>query len=153
DGFSVTLVLRDATVEGNDPSLPLLRTAMQSLSDIPINVITDKRGRPVYLGNLDQADAAIDVALGKATAPSSEKLLAATGLHRMLGRLTEADSGIIAINYLDALPELAKAQATDAQASEVKRIVADIPSSDSDVMRQPAPSAGLVLLAALGNVV
>src|SRR4029453_11326648 len=28
DGYSVTLVLRDATVEGNDPSLPLLRAAM-----------------------------------------------------------------------------------------------------------------------------
>src|SRR5262245_48831178 len=30
DGYSVTLVLRDATVEGNDPSLPLLRAAMQA---------------------------------------------------------------------------------------------------------------------------
>src|SRR5215813_12832492 len=57
DGYSVTLVLRDATVEGNDPSLPLLRAAMQALSDIPINAITDKRGRPVYVGNLDQAEA------------------------------------------------------------------------------------------------
>jgi hypothetical protein len=153
DGFSVTLILRDATVEGNDPSLPLLRAAMQALSDIPINAITDKRGRPVYLGNLDQADAAIVSAVDKAAVPSDEKLQVVTVLHRMLGRLTESDSGIIAINYLDALPELAKAQATGAQAGEVKRTVADTVSHHVDAMMETKPSAGLVFLAAIGNVV
>lgn len=153
DGYSVTLVLRDATVEGNDPSLPLLRAAMQSLSDIPIHAITDKRGRPVYLGNLDQAEAAIDSAVDKTAAPSSEKLQVVTVLHRMLGRLTESDSGIIAINYLDVLPELAKAQATGAQAGEAKRSVADTVSNHADAMKQSAPSAGLVLFAAIGNAV
>jgi hypothetical protein len=153
DGYSVTLVLRDATIEGNDPSLPLLRAAMQALDDIPIHAITDKRGRPVYLGNLDQAEAAIDIAVGKAAAPASEKLQVVTVLHRMLGRLTEADAGIIAINYLDTLPELAKAQVAGAQAGEVKRTVADTVSNHADAMKESAPSAGLVLLAALGNVV
>jgi hypothetical protein len=152
DGYSVTLVLRDAMVEGNDPSLPLLRAAMQALSDIPINAITDKRGRPVYLGNLDQADAAIVSAVDKAAAPSGEKLQVVTVLHRMLGRLTESDSGIIAINYLDALPELAKAQ-TGGQTGEVKRTVADTVSNHADALTETKPSAGLVLLAAIGNAV
>jgi hypothetical protein len=152
DGYSVTLVLRDATVEGNDPSLPLLRAAMQALSDIPIHAITDKRGRPVYLGNLDQAEAAIDSAVDKTAAPASEKLQVVTVLHRMLGRLTESDAGIIAIDYLDALPELAKAQ-TGAQAGEVKRTVADAVSNHADALTQTKPSAGLVLLAAIGNAV
>lgn len=153
DGYSVTLILRDATVEGNDPSLPLLRSAMQALGDIPINAITDKRGRPVYLGNPDQAEAAIDSAVDKAAASASEKLQVVTVLHRMLGRLTEADAGIIAINYLDALPELAKAQVAVAQAGEVKRSVADTVSSHAVAMKESAPSAGLVLLAAIGNAV
>ncbi len=153
DAYSVTLVLRDATVEGNDPSLPLLRAAMQALSDVPIHAITDKRGRPVYLGNLDQAEAAIVSAVDKAAAPSSDKLQVVTVLHRMLGRLTEADAGIIAINYLDALPELAKAQAIGAQDGEVKRTVADTVSNHADAMMQTRPSAGLVLLAAIGNAV
>jgi hypothetical protein len=153
DGFSVTLVLRDATVEGNDPSLPLLRAAMQALGDIPIHAITDKRGRPVYLGNLDQAEAAIVGAVDKAAAPASEKLQVVTVLHRMLGRLTEADAGVIAINYLDVLPQLAKAQATSAQAGEVKHVVAETASGDADAMKAFTPSPGLVLLAAIGNVV
>jgi hypothetical protein len=153
DGYSISLVLRDATVEGNDPSLPLLRAAMQALGDVPINAITDTRGRPVYLGNLDQAEAAIDSAVNKTEASASEKLQVVTVLHRMLGRLTEADSGIIAINYLDALPELAKAQVTDAQAGEVNRTVADTVSNHADAMMAAKPSAGLVLLAAIGNVV
>lgn len=150
DGFSVTLVLRDATVEGNDPSLPLLRAAMQALGDIPIHAITDKRGRPVYLGNLDQAEAAIVGAVDKAAAPASEKLQVVTVLHRMLGRLTESDAGVIAINYLDVLPELARAQTAGAQAGEIKRTVADTVSNHADAIK---PSAGLVLLAAIGNVV
>jgi hypothetical protein len=153
DGYSVTLVLRDATVEGNDPSLPLLRAAMQSLGDIPIHAITDKRGRPVYLGNLDQAEAAIDSAVDKAATPASEKLQVVTVLHRMLGRLTEADAGMIAINYLDVLPQLAKAQATSAQAGEVKPIVAETASGDADAIKEFTPSPGLVLLAAIVNVV
>ena len=153
DGYSVTLVLRDATVEGNDPSLPLLRAAMQSLSDIPINAITDKRGRPVYLGNPDQAEAAVVSAVDKAAVPAGEKLQVVTVLHRMLGRLTEADAGVIAVNYLDALPELARAQTAGAEAGEVNRTVADTVSNHADAIMETKPSAGLVLLAAIGNVV
>ena len=153
DGYSVTLVLRDATVEGNDPSLPLLRAAMQSLSDIPIHAITDKRGRPVYLGNPDQAEAAIVSAVDKAALPAGEKLEVVTVLHRMLGRLTESDAGVIAINYLDALPELAKTQTTGAQAGEVNRTVADTVFNHADALTETKPPAGLVLLAAIGNAV
>lgn len=153
DGYSVTLVLRDATVEGNDPSLPLLRAAMQALGDIPINAITDKRGRLVYLGNPDQAEAAIDSAVDKAAVPVSEKLQVVTVLHRLLGRLTEADAGVIAINYLDALPELARAQTAGAEAGEVRRTVADTVSNHTDALKDAKPSAGLVLLAAIGNAV
>jgi hypothetical protein len=51
DGFNVTYVLRGATTEGNDPSLPLLRSAMQALGDIPIHATTDERGKPIRLDN------------------------------------------------------------------------------------------------------
>ena len=121
DGFRVVYVRRGITAEGNDPSLPLLRAGMQALVDVPIRATTDKRGKPVRVDNLEEAKAAMRSVAGKMTAPFKDKPQVVAVLQQMMARLTEADAARAATDYLDELPELAKAQGTGMKPGEVRR--------------------------------
>ena len=144
DGFKVTYVLRSATAEGNDPSLPLLRSAMQVLGDVPIHASTDQDGRPVRIDNLEEAEAAIRGRVDKETADFDDKPQVAAVLHRMLGRLSEAN----AFNYLETLPELARAPDGGAKAGEAKF---SFGFGYKDVLKVAAHSPGKKLLSAVGS--
>src|ERR1700704_216828 len=41
DGFRVSYVNRGASIEGNDPTAPMLRSAMKALENVPIHATTD----------------------------------------------------------------------------------------------------------------
>jgi hypothetical protein len=144
DGFKVTYVLRGAMAEGNDPSLPLLRSAMQALGDIPIHASTDQDGRPVRVDNLDEAEAAIRGMVDRETADFDDKPHVVAVLHRMLVRLAEAN----AFNYLEGLPELARAPDDGAEAGEAK---SSFGFGYKDVLKVAAQSPGKKLLSAVGS--
>jgi hypothetical protein len=148
DGFEVTYVLRSATVEGNDPSLPLLRSAMQALGDIPIHASTDQDGRPVRIDNLKEAEAAIRGAVDKETADFDDRAQVVAVLHRMLARLAEGGSGRNAFNYLEALPELARAPDDGTKAGEAQL---SFGFGYKDVLQVAAHSPGKKLLSAIGS--
>lgn len=121
DGFRVVYVRRGITAEGNDPSLPLLRAGMQALVDVPIRATMDKRGKPVRVDNLTEAKAAMRGAAEALTAPFKDKPQVLAVLQQMMARLTEADAVRAAIDYLDEVPQLARAQGTGMKPGEVRR--------------------------------
>jgi hypothetical protein len=148
DGFKVTYMLRSAAAEGNDPSLPLLRAAMQSLTDIPIQATTNERGRPVRVDNLEEVEAAIRGRVDKETTDLVDKPQVVAVLHRMLVRVADAN----AVNYLDALPELARAPDDGAKAGEVKLDSGfGLGLGLKDVLKVAAQSPGKKLLSAIGS--
>lgn len=121
EGFRIVYVRRGATAEGNDPSLPMLRAGMQAVIDVPIRATTDMHGKPVRVDNLDEAKAAMRDAVEKVTAPFKDKPQVLAALQKLMARLTEADAVQAASDYLDELPDLAKAQGTGMKQGEVRR--------------------------------
>ena len=57
DGFRISYVQRDATVEGNARSVPLRRAYMKVLENVVIRASTDPSGKPLRIDNLDEAKA------------------------------------------------------------------------------------------------
>src|SRR6201992_3191944 len=55
DGFRVSYVQREATVDGNARSVPLRRAYMKVLENVVIHLSTDPSGRPLHVDNLDEA--------------------------------------------------------------------------------------------------
>ena len=52
-------------IEGNDPMVPLFRSAVKALENVAIRATTDRAGKPVHVDNLDEAKAAMRNMLGK----------------------------------------------------------------------------------------
>ena len=57
DGFRISYVQRDATVEGNARSVPLRRAYLKVLENVVIRASTDASGKPLHIDNLDEAKA------------------------------------------------------------------------------------------------
>ena len=55
DGFRISWVQREATVEGNARSVPLRRAYMKVLENVVIRASTDPSGKPLHVDNLDEA--------------------------------------------------------------------------------------------------
>jgi hypothetical protein len=81
----------------------------------------------------------------KVSAPFDDKPQVAAVVHRMLIRLTEAN----AINYLDELPALARAQGGGTKAGELK---SSFGFGLKDAMQELTQSPARNLLAAVGSV-
>src|SRR5207244_4151808 len=73
EGFRITYVNRGASIEGNDPTAPMLRSAMKALENVPIRATTDLAGKPVRVDNLDEAKAALRNMVDSLTAPFQDK--------------------------------------------------------------------------------
>src|SRR5262249_36148086 len=73
DGFRIAYVHRGMTAEGNDPRLPLLRSAMQALDGVTIRATSDLHGKPVRVDNLDEAKAAVRSMAGHLIEPFKDQ--------------------------------------------------------------------------------
>ncbi len=120
DGFRVTYVHRSATAEGNDPRLPLIRSAIQALDNVPVRAITDMSGKPMRVENLDEARAAVRVMAGKLTEPFKDKPQVVAALNQVMAGLIDVDADTAAKTYLDELPQIAIAQNTGMKPGEKK---------------------------------
>jgi len=47
DGFRISYVNRGTAVEGNDPMVPLFRSTLKALENVPILATTDRAGKPL----------------------------------------------------------------------------------------------------------
>ena len=121
DGFRISYVNRGATVEGNDPMAPLLRSSLKALENVPIRATTDLAGKPVRVDNLDEAKAAMRNMMSTMTAPFADKPKVAALVRQMVSGLIEVDAEHAAAAYIEELPVLAKAQNTGMKPGEVRR--------------------------------
>lgn len=121
DGFRITYVNRGATVEGNEPMVPLFRLAVKALENVPIRATTDLAGKPVRIDNLDEAKAAMRNMLDNLTAPFKDKPQLQAVLKQMVTGLIEVDASHAASAYIEELPAFAQAQNTGMKRGEVRR--------------------------------
>jgi hypothetical protein len=122
DGFQISYVQRDATVEGNARSVPLRRAYMDVLENVVIRASTDRSGKPLQIDNLDEAKAAMrDAASG--LAEQFDRRPASRGLFdQLMSELVEVDASSAASVYVEALAALAVAQNTGMKPGEFRQV-------------------------------
>jgi hypothetical protein len=110
DGFRISWVQRQATVEGNARSVPLRRAYMKVLENVVIRASTDPSGKPLHVDNLDEARGQMQ-SVAKELVTQFDRRPAARGLFdQLMAELVEVDADSAAAVYVDALGTLAIAQ-------------------------------------------
>lgn len=120
DGFRITYVQRGTTAEGNDPRLPLIRSAVQALDNVPVRATTDLSGNPIRVDNLDEAKTALRAAAGRLAEPFTDKPQIVAVLNQIMAGYIDVDADAAAKTYLDDLPQLAMAQNTGMKQGEAR---------------------------------
>jgi hypothetical protein len=122
DGFRVSYVQRDATVEGNARSVPLSRAYMKVLENVVIRASTDPAGKPLRIDNLDEAKAAMRDAASGLTEQFDRRPATRALFDQLMSQLVEVGAENAASVYVDALGVLAVAQNTGMKAGDFKQV-------------------------------
>lgn len=122
DGFRISYVQRDATVEGNARSVPLRRAYMKVLENVVIRASTDSSGKPLHIDNLDEAKASMRAAASGLVEQFDRRPAARALFDQLMSELVEVDAGSAASIYVDALAVLAAAQNTGMKSGEFKQV-------------------------------
>ena len=101
--------------------VPLFRSTLKALENVPIRATTDRTGKPVRIDNLDEAKAAMRNMLSNIAGPFKDKPQVLAVLTQMLNGLIEVDADKAAEAYIDDMPLLAKAQNTGMKLHEIRR--------------------------------
>jgi hypothetical protein len=122
DGFRISYVQRDATVEGNARSVPLSRTYVKLLENVAIHASTDPSGKPLRIDNLDEAKGAMREAASGLTEQFDRRPATRALFDQLMSELVEVDAGHAASVYIDALAVLAVAQNTGMKPGEFRQV-------------------------------
>ena len=122
DGFRISYVQRDATVEGNARSVPLSRAYMKVLENIVIRASTDSAGKPLHIDNLDEAKVAMRDAASGLTEQFDRRPATRALFDQLMSELVEVGAENAASVYVDALAVLAVAQNTGMKAGDFKQV-------------------------------
>src|ERR1700722_5674735 len=122
NGFQISYVQRDATVEGNARSVPLSRAYMKVLENVVIRASTDPAGKPLHIDNLDEAKAAMRAAASGLVEQFDRRPATRALFDQLMSELVEVDDGSAASVYVDALGVLAVAQNTGMKAGDFKQV-------------------------------
>jgi hypothetical protein len=122
DGFRISYVQRDATVEGNARSVPLSRTYVKLLENVAIHASTDPSGKPLRIDNLDEAKGAMREAASGLTEQFDRRPATRALFDQLMSQLVEVDAGRAASVYIDALGVLAVAQNTGMKPGEFRQV-------------------------------
>jgi hypothetical protein len=122
DGFRISYVQRDATVEGNARSVPLSRAYIKVLENVAIHASTDPSGKPLHIDNLDEAKVAMREAASGLTEQFDRRPATRALFDQLMSELVEVDAGHAASVYIDALAVLAVAQNTGMKPGEFRQV-------------------------------
>jgi hypothetical protein len=122
DGFRISYVQRDATVEGNARSVPLSRAYIKVLENVTIHASTDPSGKPLRIDNLDEAKVAMRDAASGLTEQFDRRPATRALFDQLMSQLVEVDAGRAASVYIDALGVLAVAQNTGMKPGEFRQV-------------------------------
>ena len=122
DGFRISYVQRDATIEGNARSVPLRRAYMKVLENVVIRASTDASGKPLQIDNLDEAKVAMRAAASGLVEQFDRRPATRALFDQLMSELVEVDAGSAASVYVDALAVLAAAQNTGMKSGEFRLV-------------------------------
>lgn len=122
DGFRISYVQRDATVEGNARSVPLRRAYMKVLENVVIRASTDPSGKPLHIDNLEEAKATMRAAASGLVEQFDRRPAARALFDQLMSELVDVDAGSAASVYVDALAVLAVAQNTGMISGEFRQV-------------------------------
>jgi hypothetical protein len=123
DGFRISYVHRDATVEGNARSVPLRRAYMKVLENVVIRASTDAAGKPLRIDNLDEARNQMRAVASELVGQFDRRPAARALFDQLMTGLVEVDAGNAAAVYVEALTTLAVAQNTGMTQGEVRQVI------------------------------
>ena len=121
DGFRISYVHRDATVEGNARSVPLRRAYLKALENVVIRASTDASGKPLHIDNLDEAKASVRGVSDQLAAEFDQRPAARALFDQLVTELVEVDADGAPAVYIDALATLAVAQNTGMKPGEFRQ--------------------------------
>jgi hypothetical protein len=121
DGFRISFVQRDATVEGNARSVPLRRAYMKVLENVVIRASTDPSGKPLHIDNLDEAKGQMRSAANELVGQFDHRPAARGLFDQLMAELVEVNADSAAAVYVDALGTLAIAQNTGMKPGEFRQ--------------------------------
>lgn len=122
DGFRVSYVQRDATVDGNARSVPLSRAYIKVLENVMIRASTDPSGKPLHIDNLDEARVAMRGAASWLVEQFDRRPASRALFDQLMSELVEVDANRAASVYVDALAVLAVAQNTGMKSGEFRQV-------------------------------
>ena len=122
DGFRISYVQRDASVEGNARSVPLRRAYMQVLENVVIRAGTDPAGKPLHIDNLEEARAAMRSAASGLVEQFDHRPAAHALFDQLMSELVAVDADSAASAYVDALAVLAVSQNTGMKRGEFRLV-------------------------------
>lgn len=122
DGFRISYVQRDASVEGNARSVPLSRAYMKVLENVAIRASTDPSGKPLHIDNIEEAKAAMRATASGLVEQFDRRPAARALFDQLMSELVEVDAGSAASVYVDALAVLAVAQNTGMKSGEFRQV-------------------------------
>lgn len=122
DGFRISYVQRDATVEGNARSVPLRRAYMKVLENVVIRASTDPSGKPLHIDNIEEAKATMRAAASGLVEQFDRRPAARALFDQLMSELVEVDAGSAASVYVGALAVLAVAQNTGMNSGEFRQV-------------------------------
>ena len=120
DGFRISYVQRDATVEGNARSVPLSRAYMKVLENVVIRASTDPSGKPLHIDNIEEAKAAMRATASGLVEQFDRRPAARALFDQLMSELVEVDAGSAASVYVGALAVLAVAQNTGMKSRRIQ---------------------------------
>lgn len=123
DGFLVSYVHRDATVEGNARSVPLRRAYLKALENVVIRASMDASGKPLHIDNLDEAKDRVRGVSDQLAAQFDQRPAARALFDQLMVELVEVDAAGAAAVYIDALATLAVAQNAGMKPGEFRQVI------------------------------
>jgi len=121
DGFRLSWVQRDATVEGDARSVALRRAYAGVLDNVVIHVSTDLAGKPLRVDNLEEARAAMRQSADALEMQFVERPARRALFDQLMSELTEVTPEAAPSVYVNSLALLATAQNTGMKPGEFRQ--------------------------------
>lgn len=128
DGYKVTYVMRDISLDGTAPAIPIMRHVSEAMKDVVIRGTLDKSGKPVSVDNLEETRASMRKVIERLKGVFKDKPQIAAFVDDLMTQMLIVDSAQAAGLYFEQMPQLALGQRTGLKPGEVRRWTDESPS-------------------------
>lgn len=111
DGYRATYTATEMSIEGSSPAVKIAGPAMQVMKGVTFSVVTDARGKPVEVENLDVARKTMGEMVDRIAA-SNDNPKVGDALRSLMAPLVNVSGATAAQTYAEPLNAMAAAQGT-----------------------------------------